>query len=73
MLGERTPLLKEHAAEGPEHLSAARKRFIVATALLTGFLSTLDLTSEYSGVMKSIRANSLSSRCNLHRYNLVRA
>ncbi|KIR57514.1 integral membrane protein [Cryptococcus bacillisporus CA1873] len=44
MSGERTPLLKEHAAEGPEHLSAARKRFIVATALLTGFLSTLDLT-----------------------------
>lgn len=73
MSGERTPLLKEHAAEGPEHLSAARKRFIVATALLTGFLSTLDLTSEYSGVIRSIRANSHSSRCNLHRHNLIRA
>lgn len=52
MSGERTPLLKQHAAEGPEHLSAARKRLIVATALLTGFLSTLDLTSEHSGVSK---------------------
>ncbi|OWT36191.1 integral membrane protein [Cryptococcus neoformans] len=44
MSGERTPLLKQHAAEGSEHLSPARKRLIVATALLTGFLSTLDLT-----------------------------
>lgn len=56
MSGERTPLLKQHAAEGSEHLSPARKRLIVATALLTGFLSTLDLTSEYSGVMKKCQS-----------------
>jgi hypothetical protein len=51
---ERTPLLPASTASAPEsdispgdgQLSASRKRVIVALTLLTGFLSTLDLTSE---------------------------
>ncbi|ODN76598.1 hypothetical protein L202_05255 [Cryptococcus amylolentus CBS 6039] len=40
---ERTPLLKQPIVD-PLALSPARKRLIVITAMLTGFLSTLDLT-----------------------------
>ncbi|WVQ62897.1 uncharacterized protein L199_001046 [Kwoniella botswanensis] len=45
--GERQPLLnngKDEIQQDWRHLSVARKRVIVATALLTGFLSALDLT-----------------------------
>ncbi|WVQ83412.1 hypothetical protein IAT38_005553 [Cryptococcus sp. DSM 104549] len=45
---ENTPLLQNKPAQQPAHhydeVSPSRKRVIVATALLTGFLSTLDLT-----------------------------
>ncbi|OCF58224.1 hypothetical protein L486_04254 [Kwoniella mangroviensis CBS 10435] len=45
--GEREPLLnngKDDIQQDWRHLSVARKRVIVATALLTGFLSALDPT-----------------------------
>jgi hypothetical protein len=52
---ERTPLVRASIVPVPEavtspgdgQLSASRKRVIVALTLLTGFLSTLDLTSEH--------------------------
>lgn len=45
-IDERTALLVKPRSEVEEELSTTRKRLIVVASLVTGFLATLDMTSE---------------------------